>query len=75
MTIKDYRYRAEVSYPTNGDGLQLPQLIDDLWNAREAVVWLYENTKNGLETSVALETAIDRLNRALTQLGIELDNQ
>ena len=26
MTIQDYRYRADVSYPTNGDGLQLPQL-------------------------------------------------
>ena len=36
MTIQDYRYRADVLYPTNGDGLQLPQLIDKLGTFKEA---------------------------------------
>ena len=72
MTIQDYRYRADVLYPTNGDGFRLPQLIDDLWNAREAVVWLHENTKDEPYIGGAICKAIEHLNRALTQLGIEL---
>lgn len=72
MTIKDYRYKADVKYPTNGEGRQLPQLIDDIYEAREALCYIRTETKYTIAQSEALVDAIGRLNRALSQLGIEL---
>ena len=75
MTIEQYRQlpESETAYPRNGQGDKLPQLIDDLWEAREALVTVrrvlihshqYENH--------FVEEALGRLNRALPQLGIEI---
>ena len=72
MTIKDYRYKADVKYPTNGEGEQLPQLIDDIYEAREAICYIRKKTTYTIAQSEALVNAIGHLNRALKQLGIEL---
>ena len=45
MTIEQYRIAPAVDFPRNGEGEQLPQLIDDLYVAREALSWLRHNTK------------------------------
>ena len=37
ITIEQYRTAQEVCLPRNGEGEQLPQLIDDLYSAREAL--------------------------------------
>lgn len=68
MTIEQYRTTQAVELPRNGEGEQLPQLIDDLYSAREALKWLRHNT-NGYAPQIAAE-ALGHLNRALKQLGI-----
>ena len=68
MTIEQYRTSQAVELPRNGEGEQLPQLIDDLYVAREALSWLRHNTK-GHAPQIAAE-ALGHLNRALKQLGI-----
>ena len=72
MTINEYRYKSDVKYPTNGEGRQLPQLIDDIYEAREAICYIRKKTQYTIAQSEALCEAIGRLNRALSQLGIEL---
>lgn len=70
MTIEQYRKTKDAPLPKNGEGLKLPQLIDDIYNAREHLV----NIRQGYNGSPArlAELALGHLNRALTQLGIEL---
>lgn len=68
MTIEEYHTAMQVDLPKNGEGEQLPQLIDDLYSAREALSWLRHNTK-GYAPQIAAE-ALGHLNRALKQLGI-----
>jgi hypothetical protein len=68
MTIEQYRTSQAVELPRNGEGEQMPQLIDDLYEAREALKWLRRNSK-GYGPQIAAE-GLGRLNRALKQLGI-----
>lgn len=76
MTIQEYRTAEVVNYPTNGSGLQMPQLIDDLYVARAALVEARKVIrKNGhfLDTEdFYVLNAIGRLNRALDQLEIKI---
>lgn len=77
MTITQYRTlpEPEIHYPTNGAGLQMPQLIDDLWNAREHLIAIRTKTQYTLFQSNCLVEAIAHLNRALSQLGIDLKDE
>lgn len=70
MTIEQYRKTKDAPLPKNGEGLKLPQLIDDIYSAREHLV----NIRQGYNGSPArlAELALGHLNRALTQLGIQL---
>lgn len=70
MTIHEYRKTKSVSLPVNGNGETLPQLIDELWEARENIINI-RHKKGGTPEALA-ELAIGGLNRALNQLGIEL---
>lgn len=74
MTIEEYRNtpEGEITYPTNGAGLQMPQLIDDLWNARKRLIDMRTKTQYSVYQCGCLIDSIAFLNRALTQLGIEL---
>ena len=72
MTIEEYRTAELVDLPKNGEGEQMPQLIDDIYEAREAICYIRTKTQYTIAQSEALVEAIGRLNRALKQLGIEL---
>ncbi len=75
LTIENYRKlnENEVSYPCNGQGDKLPQLIDDLWEAREALLTARRMLIHSHQTeNHYVEEAIARLNRSLPQLGISL---
>lgn len=74
MTIEEYRNntRGEITYPTNGAGLQMPQLIDDLWEARESLIAIRTKTQYTVFQCEHLCNAIAHLNRALVLLGIDL---
>ena len=74
MTIEDYRKAPDcaIHLPTNGAGLQMPQLIDDLWEARQHLIEIRTKTQYTIFQSAYLVDAIAHLNRALKQLGIDL---
>lgn len=74
MKIEEYRNlpESEIKYPVNGAGNQMPQLVDDLWNARENLIFIRKNCKYDIVVSEALVSSIAYLNRAISQLGIEL---
>lgn len=74
MTIEEYRNlrESEIKYPVNGAGYQMPQLVDDLWNAMENLIFIRKNCKYDIVISEAQVSSIAYLNRAISQLGIEL---
>lgn len=76
MTISQYRDpEREVSLPVNGAGLQMPQLIDDLYEARKHLIDIRTKTNYSVYQSVHLVEAIGYMNRALDQLGITLKDE
>lgn len=68
MTIEEYRATQAPDYPRNGEGMLCPQLIDDIYEAREALRHLMRCT-HGLHLQIAAE-GLGHLNRAIRQLGI-----
>lgn len=70
MTIEEYRTSKDVSLPKNMSGLQCPQLIDDLWEARQSLIEI-RNEATSIKQSCCIDSAIARLNRSLLQLGID----
>lgn len=75
LTVEQYSNRpeGEISHPRNGEGLQMPQLIDDLINARQDAIDAKTVAGYGnAYVEATLELAIGHLNRALMQLGIEI---
>lgn len=74
MTIEQYRNtpETEISYPTNGSGYKMPQLIDDIYEAREHLLAIRHNSTHTVYQFAHLCEAIARINRALDLLEIKL---
>ena len=76
MTIQEYRTADVVNYPTNGSGLQMPQLIDDIWETRAALLRarsvLERRGRTLSDEDCHVAIAIGRLNRVLNQLEIKI---
>ena len=75
MTIEKYRQKAaegNMPLPKNGAGFYVPQLIDDLWEAREHLIAIRTKSQYTFFQSANLTDAIGYLNRCLKNLGIDL---
>ena len=76
MTIEEYRSAKHVEHPRNGAGFEMPQLIDDLWEARENIInarkVLQMRGRQLSQEDLHLANAIGRLNRVLKQLDIKI---
>lgn len=76
MTIEEYRSAKRVEHPRNGAGFEMPQLIDDIWEAREALIMARKVLKSR-ERFLSSEdfycaNAVGYLNRALGLLDIKI---
>ena len=75
MTIDQYRSAESVTLPRNSSGFEMPQLIDDIWEAREHIIEIRTHSQYTIYQSAHLVEAIARLNRALSLLEIDLHRQ
>ena len=76
LTVEEYYGlpESEISYPVNGGGLEMPQLIDDLLSAKTALRFARAKLNQNTPESSALhnvESALGRINRSLQNLGIK----
>ena len=70
MKNEENRNAESMNYPKNGDGEELPQLIDDILAAREHLLEIRHKTTYSVFICAHLVEAIAHLNRCMKQLNI-----